>query len=117
MVTESFKFMFTTTSLLPYLGFFSVYVSLMLSDHIKDDFRPIFKVFFFIVRFAQFFISPLFTEGATEREVNAVNSENDKNLPSDAWRLLQLDKATADPSHPYSKFGTGKLYPFLSSTL
>ena len=25
----------------------------------------------------------------------------------DSWRLNQLDKATADPLHPYSKFGTG----------
>ncbi len=31
-------------------------------------------------RFAQFFVAPLFTESATQREMNAVNSENDKNL-------------------------------------
>lgn len=30
--------------------------------------------------FAQFFISPLFTESATEREVNAVHSEHQKNI-------------------------------------
>ena len=28
----------------------------------------------------------------------------------DAWRLNQLDKATADPLHPYSKFGTGNKF-------
>ncbi|XP_064631223.1 insulin-degrading enzyme-like isoform X2 [Lineus longissimus] len=61
-------------------------------------------------RFAQFFICPLFTATATEREVNAVNSENDKNLQSDSWRLYQLEKATADPKHPFSKFGTGNKY-------
>jgi insulysin len=60
-----------------------------------------------ILRFAQFFISPLFTASATEREVNAVNHENDKNLQMDNWRLNQLDKSTSDPSHPYSKFNTG----------
>ena len=30
--------------------------------------------------FSQFFIAPLFTESATEREINAVNSEHEKNL-------------------------------------
>ena len=37
-------------------------------------------------RFAQFFLCPLFTEGATDREMKAVDSENSKNLQSDAWR-------------------------------
>ena len=59
-------------------------------------------------RFSQFFLKPLFTESATGREVNAVNSENDKNIQNDAWRIHQLEKSTADPQHPYSKFGTGK---------
>ncbi|KAF5280052.1 hypothetical protein FQA39_LY18167 [Lamprigera yunnana] len=58
-------------------------------------------------RFAQFFITPLFTESATERELNAVNSEHEKNIASDVWRLDQLDKATCNPNHPYHKFGTG----------
>lgn len=58
-------------------------------------------------RFAQFFLTPLFTESATDREVNAVDSEHVKNVPSDAWRLSQLEKSTSNPNHPYSKFGTG----------
>ncbi|XP_045505756.1 insulin-degrading enzyme [Colias croceus] len=57
--------------------------------------------------FAQFFISPLFTESATGRELSAVNSEHEKNRSSDTWRLEQLHKSTADPKHPYHKFGTG----------
>lgn len=57
--------------------------------------------------FAQFFISPLFTESAAGRELNAVNSEHEKNSFSDTWRLDQLNKGTADPDHPYHKFGTG----------
>ncbi|CAG9574977.1 unnamed protein product [Danaus chrysippus] len=57
--------------------------------------------------FAQFFISPLFTEGATGRELSAVNSEHEKNTSSDTWRLDQLNKSTADEKHPYHKFGTG----------
>nr|CAD7434187.1 unnamed protein product [Timema monikensis] len=58
-------------------------------------------------RFAQFFLCPLFTESATEREVNAVNSEHEKNVPNDSWRMDQLEKSTARPEHPFSKFGTG----------
>lgn len=58
-------------------------------------------------RFAQFFLGPLFTPSATEREINAVNSENDKNLQSDPWRLHQLDRSLAKPDHDYIKFGTG----------
>ncbi|XP_026333644.1 insulin-degrading enzyme, partial [Hyposmocoma kahamanoa] len=57
--------------------------------------------------FAEFFISPLFTESATERELSAVNSEHEKNTSSDTWRLDQLNKSTANPKHAYHKFGTG----------
>ena len=41
-------------------------------------------------RFSQFFCAPLFTESATEREVNAVNSEHEKNIPNDTWRIDQI---------------------------
>lgn len=58
-------------------------------------------------RFAQFFIGPLFTETATEREINAVHSEHEKNLAIDVWRIRQVNKSLANPEHPYSKFGTG----------
>ena len=43
-------------------------------------------------RFAQFFIEPLFTQSATDREMNAVNSENAKNQQTDVWRQMQLKK-------------------------
>ncbi|XP_055383724.1 insulin-degrading enzyme-like isoform X1 [Condylostylus longicornis] len=58
-------------------------------------------------RFAQFFICPLFTESATDREINAVNSEHEKNLSIDSWRIRQVNKSLAIESHPYSKFGSG----------
>ena len=57
--------------------------------------------------FAGFFTSPLFTESATAREVNAIDSEHSKNLQNDYWRYSQLLKTRCDPQHPYSKFGTG----------
>ncbi|CAK9439966.1 uncharacterized protein LODBEIA_P40660 [Lodderomyces beijingensis] len=58
-------------------------------------------------RFAQFFISPLFSKSCKDREINAVDSENKKNLQNDNWRLYQLDKSKSNPKHPYNGFSTG----------
>lgn len=60
-------------------------------------------------RFSQFFITPLFTETATDRELNAVNSENSNNYQSDSWKQFQFDKSLSKDSHPFHKFGTGNL--------
>ncbi|KAG7368781.1 protease III family protein [Nitzschia inconspicua] len=57
--------------------------------------------------FSNFFVAPLFTLSGTGREVNAVDSENSKNLTADARRRLQILKDLADPQHYYSKFSTG----------
>eukprot|EP00752_Nemacystus_decipiens_P005957 g5379.t2 len=59
--------------------------------------------------FSQFFVSPLFTESSTGRELLAVDSEDSKNRTNDSRRILQVLKAIADPEHPYSKFSTGNL--------
>nr|XP_009388449.1 PREDICTED: insulin-degrading enzyme-like 1, peroxisomal isoform X2 [Musa acuminata subsp. malaccensis] len=58
-------------------------------------------------RFAQFFISPLMSPDATLREIKAVDSENQKNLLSDGWRVSQLQKHLSSKNHPYHKFSTG----------
>lgn len=58
-------------------------------------------------RFSQFFIDPLFDESCKDREINAVDSENKKNLQNDLWRFYQLEKLTANPKHPYNHFSTG----------
>ncbi|XP_072026752.1 insulin-degrading enzyme-like [Amphiura filiformis] len=58
-------------------------------------------------RFAQFFHSPLFNQDTQEREVNAVDSENEKNIKNDSWRCFQLEKATCKDGHPFTKFNTG----------
>lgn len=47
--------------------------------------------------------------------MNAVDSEHEKNLMNDAWRLFQLEKATGNPNHPFSKFGTGLSENYYSS--
>lgn len=57
--------------------------------------------------FCNFFVAPLFTKSGTEREVQAVSSENSKNLTADGRRRLQILKDLADPNHYYSKFSTG----------
>lgn len=60
-------------------------------------------------RFAQFFISPLFDPSTLDRELRAVDSENKKNLQSDTWRLIQLNKSLSNPKHPFHHFSTGNL--------
>ena len=58
-------------------------------------------------RFSGFFHSPLFHPSCTLRELNAVDSENKKNLQNDIWRIFQLNKHLTQPGHAWSKFGTG----------
>ncbi|KAL5511367.1 STE23_2 [Sanghuangporus vaninii] len=58
-------------------------------------------------RFSGFFHSPLFSPSCTLRELNAVDSENKKNIQNDMWRIFQLTKHLTRPGHPWKKFGTG----------
>lgn len=58
-------------------------------------------------RFAQFFISPLFTPSATDRELNAVNNEFVKNVNNDSWRMYQILKHQTNSKHPVYHFGSG----------
>ncbi|CAK0787227.1 hypothetical protein CVIRNUC_010443 [Coccomyxa viridis] len=64
-------------------------------------------------RFAQFFISPLISADGVDREVNAVDSEHNKNLNTDAWRKIQLWRHVANPQHPINRFATGNLQTLL----
>ena len=67
--------------------------------------------------FSQFFQSPLFTATATERELQAVNNEHQKNLSSDAWRIYQVEKTAANSAHPFSRFATGDLTTLYTTPL
>ncbi|GLT96209.1 hypothetical protein SLE2022_138520 [Rubroshorea leprosula] len=58
-------------------------------------------------RFAQFFIKPLMSADAIMREIKAVDSANKKDLLSDGWRMLQLQRHISMEGHPYHKFSTG----------
>ncbi|KAG2324874.1 hypothetical protein Bca52824_007602 [Brassica carinata] len=59
-----------------------------------------------LTRFSQFFIKPLMSADATMREINAVESEYQKNLLSDPWRIWQLQKHLSREDYPYHKFIT-----------
>ena len=60
-------------------------------------------------RFAQFFIAPLFIENSTFAEMNAVNSEYDKDLNDPGWKFFQLLKNVSNPQHPFSRFSIGSI--------
>ncbi|CAB9502983.1 degrading enzyme-like 1, peroxisomal [Seminavis robusta] len=66
--------------------------------------------------FGSLFTSPLFTESATGRELNAIESENAKNLQTDSFRAYQLTKSRANSDHPFSKFFTGNKKTLLDDT-
>ena len=60
-------------------------------------------------RFSQFFISPLFSPEYSQREMNAVDSEHQKNLEQDDWREQQLFETFYKKNHPANHFATGDL--------
>lgn len=60
-------------------------------------------------RFSRFFYEPFFDPSCVDRERNAVHEEYKKNIESDGWRMLHVQKELADPRHPISQFNTGNL--------
>ncbi|GER35472.1 insulinase (Peptidase family M16) family protein [Striga asiatica] len=60
-----------------------------------------------LMRFAQFFVSPLVKAEAMEREVLAVDSEFNQALQSDLCRLQQLQCHTSAHGHPFNRFFWG----------
>ena len=57
--------------------------------------------------FSDMFDQPLLNMDLMEKEINAVNSENNKNLQQDNWRQRQVLRTLANEEHPYSRFTTG----------
>ncbi|EZG43537.1 putative insulin-degrading enzyme [Gregarina niphandrodes] len=58
-------------------------------------------------RTSEFFVSPAFNQDAVDREVEAVNSEHEKDLQNDTRRKYQLLKHLCNQEHPFTKFSTG----------
>eukprot|EP01062_Namystynia_karyoxenos_P059229 TRINITY_DN50678_c0_g1_i1.p1 TRINITY_DN50678_c0_g1~~TRINITY_DN50678_c0_g1_i1.p1 ORF type:complete len:1094 (+),score=392.16 TRINITY_DN50678_c0_g1_i1:84-3284(+) len=67
-------------------------------------------------RFAQFFIAPLFTESATEREIMAIESEDQKNRTNDYMTFTMFLKEVACENHPFHRFGNGDKDSLLTET-
>ena len=59
--------------------------------------------------FSRFFIDPLFNENSVLREINAVNSEHEKNINDDGWRLRQVLLNVRDKNNSTNTFSTGSL--------
>mmetsp|Transcript_7733 Transcript_7733/g.17704 ORF Transcript_7733/g.17704 Transcript_7733/m.17704 type:complete len:1005 (-) Transcript_7733:1461-4475(-) len=78
----------------------TVYHYVLAHDKLKDS----------LDRFSGFFSCPLFSEDLTDRELNAIESENNKNLQEDSRREFQLLRSTAKDAHPLQRFGTGNIY-------
>jgi len=58
--------------------------------------------------FSNFFVSPLFNKKYVEKEVSAVNSEHNKNINNDGWRMFSLfKKFFNDKDKKNSNFGCG----------
>jgi insulysin len=60
-------------------------------------------------RFAQFFIAPLFSAEFTAREMNAVDSEFEKNIENDGWRSQEMFRTMVREGHPENHFTLGNL--------
>jgi insulysin len=57
--------------------------------------------------FCHFFIDPLMSEKYVKRELHAVNSEHEKNLLNDSWRINQVFYSETKENHKFNHFGTG----------
>jgi len=57
--------------------------------------------------FSDFFIEPLLSEDAIQREINAVDSEFKKNESIDGRRLISILKEFVVDNHPFYNFGIG----------
>jgi insulysin len=51
----------------------------------------------------------LFSPNVVAREINAVDSENKRNLQDDSRRVLQVERALSAPGHPWLAFSTGNI--------
>lgn len=60
-------------------------------------------------RFSHFFIDPLFTSSAIEREMHAVHHEFQDGIENDYFRIWRVFKETGNLAHPNRNFSCGNL--------
>lgn len=68
---------------------------------LSSGFEEIIDIFYNLIK------SPILSKSSQEREVLAVDSEHEKNILNDMWRLFRLIGLTSKENHPLYKFGTG----------
>ena len=59
--------------------------------------------------FSHFFIDPLFNEKYITKEINAINSEHQKNINNDNWSINQLIYYLTNNNSHLNKFSTGSV--------
>ena len=59
--------------------------------------------------FLEFFVDPSFNASAVDRELNAVNSEDERNHTADGRRVEEMLKTFVVPSHPRHRYGSGNM--------
>jgi insulysin len=67
--------------------------------------------------FSRFFIDPLISEQYVQKEVNAVNSEFERNLGLDSRRKEMILRDTADRDSTFSRFSTGNTNTLYMNTM
>lgn len=60
-----------------------------------------------VARLSDAFAAPLLAESNAKKEVNAVNAEMVRAKSSDGHLIHSVNRATANPAHPFSKFSVG----------
>ena len=59
--------------------------------------------------FSRFFIDPSFDNDSVNREINAIQSEHNKNIQQDIWRFSHFIGLSSNKGSMLNKFGTGNL--------
>ena len=62
--------------------------------------------------FSRFFIDPLFDINSVEKEINAIQSEHNKNKNNMFWRLFEMICKFSNSNKQLNKFGTGSIESF-----
>ena len=70
-------------------------------NSLSSGFEEILDIFYNLIK------DPLLSSDSQEREVQAVNSEHEKNILNDGWRFYRLLNMLSNDKHPLHKFGTG----------
>ncbi|CAJ1355565.1 unnamed protein product [Effrenium voratum] len=66
-------------------------------------------------RFADFFRAPLFKKEFVKKEVQAINSEHEKNVQSNLRRIFELLESQANPDSVVGRFATGNMETLYSA--